>query len=99
MDFKKSPRQLAISSGAMTYASQFPCKANGHVGERYTSTGRCVQCARREVTGHQFTRYSLERAMRPKAMTADQVLGLNLYVLQCIDTYCEHLGLPAPRVK
>lgn len=36
-------RQAAIESGSTTYHSPKPCPA-GHIGERYTSGGSCVEC-------------------------------------------------------
>jgi len=49
-------RQAAIASGARTYYSPKPCP-EGHVGERYTTTGTCMQCLAAQSSSDEKKRY------------------------------------------
>ena len=40
----KELRENALLNGLKTYSTGEPCK-KGHLSEKYTSTGGCVQCA------------------------------------------------------
>lgn len=44
-------RQAAKAAGQQYYETGKPCR-NGHIGPRYTSTGICVACGRKNVQAH-----------------------------------------------
>ena len=52
-------RKEARASGAITYISQKECP-NGHAGERYLSTGMCVQCAADKSASDEKKEYDRE---------------------------------------
>ena len=46
----QSEREAASRLGQKRYTSTTPCR-RGHVGERYVSTGACIECLRRFKNG------------------------------------------------
>ena len=65
---KRGARWIAQQSGDKTYISDVPCK-NGHMSERLTTTGTCLQCRRdRELfryrNDEEFRNYQLEKSKK-----------------------------------
>ena len=60
-------RKAAATAGALTFTGT-PCRAAGHDGTRYTSTGACVECM--------GARYQRQRAARKGERVDDSALAL-----------------------
>lgn len=59
----KQLREEALSKGLKSYSTGVPCK-KGHIAEKYTSTGGCIQCA-------------LDAAKRRVELKADEISAYN----------------------
>lgn len=57
-----SPRHDAASAGRTRYFTGEPCR-NGHIAERFVSSGGCIEC----VAGANRSVRGLMRAARPEA--------------------------------
>jgi len=53
---REAARQEAIKAGAKTYFHGIPCK-RGHVAERQTSNGMCMECAREKNSSEKMKAY------------------------------------------
>lgn len=60
------PRKVALKQGLKLYFTGKPCKKSGHVVERYTSTGGCVECSK------QYPKENLESVNAYKKRYSDK---------------------------
>lgn len=87
-------RRAAFAAGKTRYYTGTPCK-QGHIAERYVSTGGCVEChspykLRRHPLRKDLQPYVCPKLWVPTGTTPAQYEALATYLQTCIDTFFEH---------
>jgi hypothetical protein len=70
MDGKQSTRRGAAMLGDETYFTGKPCK-RGHISERFTSSGHCVECRKADNTERYAKNPQSEKDRKRRAYAAD----------------------------
>jgi hypothetical protein len=84
-------RREAYEQSKTRYYTGEPCK-QGHIAERYVSTGNCIECLnpyrlRRHPTRKDLQPYACAKLWVPKGTTPAQYEQLATYLQLCIDTF------------
>lgn len=87
-------RREAYAQGSTRYFTGVPCK-QGHVAQRYVSSGACLDCQRPFVLRRHPTLKSMQPYVCPKlwvptGVTPEQYTALETYLQTCIDTFFAH---------
>lgn len=94
-------RNEAIESGMLTYNTGKPC-VNGHVAERYTKNGGCVECIKE--TAKKFNRQTATKIIEQRDKLDIDTTLISMYARQedfitirdlvrdLITEYCPHLN-------
>lgn len=88
-------RRDAYTAGLTRYYTGIPCR-QGHLAQRYVSTGGCVECQnrftqRRHPTRKDLQPYVCAKLWVPTGTTPAQYEQLATYLQTCIDAYFEHV--------
>lgn len=87
-------RDDAYRAGKTRYFTGKPCK-NGHLAQRYTSTGGCVECLaplklRRHPLRKDLVPYTCPKLWVPTGTTRAQYEALETYLHTCVDAFFKH---------
>lgn len=88
-------REDAYRSGQQRFFTGKPCK-QGHLAQRYVSTGSCVECMTRyALRRHPFRKdlvpYVCPKLWVPTGTTLEQYTALETYLQTCVDTFFAHV--------
>jgi len=92
-------RKAAFAQGLVRYFTGTPCK-QGHIAERYVSTGSCIEChnpfkLRRHPTRVDLQPYACAKLWVPVGTTPEQFERLASYLQTCIDTFFQYERPPS----
>lgn len=91
-----SLRDAAALQGAKRYSNGKPCK-RGHMSERWTSTGGCVECTTRRIIQPNAVRDIMNaRIPIPATLPATLRVGVQNYITRCAQQYLAANGLTMP---
>lgn len=94
MDHELIERRAAFEIGRTRYYTGKPCK-QGHIAQRYVSTGGCTECHNPYVQRRHPLRKDLQPYVCPKfwvpiTTTPEQYAALETYLATCIETFFKH---------
>lgn len=88
-------KAMAAFEGRKRYNTGLPCK-RGHMSDRQTSNGACIQCVRPKITPlpsivQQAVRFA---SFMPIETTTAEMDALHVYLTECVVNYCSAIGRP-----